>query len=304
MTQDRRRIVIDCDPGIDDAVALMVAEAMQPQAELLAVTTVAGNVGGDLTFANARALMHLLDRGDVPVFKGCPGPILHPAVDDASHVHGDNGLGGVALSQPAGSAPHAHAVDYLIDLCRAAEGDPVTLCPIGPLTNIAVALVKAPDMVRGIREIVLMGGAAFVPGNVTPAAEFNIWADPYAAEVVFRAPVAKVMIGLDVTHQVAATPAWIDALEDGGRHAAGLAASMLRTYQSVGGHLHDPCVPVWLGNPGYFDGVRARVSVGLAHDGDFGRTVATEDPAGDVLVLTGVDADAVRAAVRAGVRRD
>ncbi len=296
-------IIIDCDPGIDDAIALMVTDHLKDELNLIGVTTVAGNVGADMTYENARGILHLLGRDDVPVRKGCLGPMLHPEASDASHVHGSNGLGDVTLDPPSTPGNPQHSVDYLIEECLKAEPGVLTLCPVGPLTNIALALVKEPAIILRIKQIVLMGGAAFVPGNVNEAAEFNIWADPIAAEIVFRCPVPIVMIGLDVTLQVSAPDAWIETLKDASAPLSAYAVPMLLEYQSKSRALHDPCVPVYLARPDLFGGSQCRVSVDLAEGPGFGETRATPDPEGNVTVLTAVHADAVRDIVRDSICR-
>ena len=291
---ERSRVIIDCDPGIDDAIALMVAAAPGAGFDLIGVTAVAGNLPLSDTFRNARALMAFLDRHDIPVLAGADRPLVRDAVPAIHHIHGKNGLGGYELDLTIASTSTKSAADHIIEACS--QG-PVTLCPIGPLTTIAQVLTEAPAVLRAIDRIVLMGGAAFVPGNVTQAAEFNIWADPHAAAVVFDAPIEKVMIGLDVTLQVGAGQSWIEDLAKQANPTGLAAAAMLRGYNSGSMALHDPCVPVYLDRPDMFDGRRCRISVGTDTDQDFGRTFATPDPQGDTIVLTEVDADAVRAHV-------
>lgn len=294
----RARVVIDCDPGVDDAIALMVAGSPLAGFDLAGVTAVAGNLPLADTFRNARALMNFLGRADVPVRAGADAPLVRDPVPAIHHIHGRNGLGGFDLPEAQSPAPKQTAVDFLRAVCS--EGT-VTLCPIGPLTTVAQLLSTAPEVLSSIDRIVLMGGAAFVGGNVTESAEFNIWADPHAAAVVFNAAVEKVMIGLDVTLQVPADPAWVESLA-GNRHRWGdAAAAMLRGYNSGSMALHDPCVPVYLDRPEFFGGTRCKVTVRTDAGQDFGRTVAAADPAGDTLVLTEVDADAVRQHVVAAI---
>ena len=180
---DARPIIIDCDPGKDDAVALLLAFA-SPEVEVLAVTAVAGNVPLAVTARNALRVCELAGRADAAVHAGCPRPILK-ALETAPHVHGKDGLAGAPLPEPAMALRPAHAVDILVDRLMASDGD-ITLCALGPLTNLALAIVKQPAIVPRIREIVLMGGA-LKRGNVTPHAEFNIYVDPHAAAVVFGA---------------------------------------------------------------------------------------------------------------------
>ncbi len=290
----RSRVIIDCDPGIDDAIALMVASSPLSGFDLIGVTAVAGNLPLEDTFRNARALMAFLNRYDIPVHAGADRPLRRAPVPAIHHIHGSNGLGGFELPDHTALEREESAVQHILTAC--AKG-PVTLCPIGPLTTVARLLTDMPHVLSAIDRIVLMGGAAFVPGNVTATAEFNIWADPHAAAVVFDAPVEKVMIGLDVTTQVGADPSWIEELGRTTHRWGHAAAEMLRGYNSGSMALHDPCVPVYLDRQDLFDGTRCRVAVGTEDGEDFGRTLASPDPSGDTIVLTAVDADAVRAHV-------
>ena len=178
-----RKIVIDTDPGQDDAVAILLALA-SPELDVLGVTAVAGNVPLDLTGRNARIVCELAGRRDIPVFAGCDRPMARDLVT-AEHVHGKTGLDGAELPSPAMPLQDAHAVDFLIETLRREPSGTVTLCPLGPLTNVATALERAPDIADRIPQIVLMGGAYFEVGNITPAAEFNIYVDPEAARIVF-----------------------------------------------------------------------------------------------------------------------
>ena len=179
-----RKIIIDTDPGQDDAVAILLALA-SPELDVLGITTVAGNVPLSLTSRNARIVCELAGRPDIPVYAGCEAPLVRPLVT-AEYVHGKSGLDGIVLPDPKMALTDGHAVDFLIETLRKETPGSVTLCPIGPLTNIATALRQAPDIAPRIAEIVLMGGAYFEVGNVTPAAEFNIYVDPEAAGIVFN----------------------------------------------------------------------------------------------------------------------
>ena len=183
------RIILDCDPGIDDALAIAFAHG-HPGIDLVGITTVAGNVGLAKTTANALAVCEFIGAAGIPVTAGCAGPLLRPALD-ARQVHGDSGLGGAILPPAAASPADGHAIDYLIETVRAAPGE-ITLVATGPLTNIALAVQREPRLADWVRQFVIMGGSAG-RGNVTPAAEYNIWADPEAAAAVFRA-------GLDRHH--------------------------------------------------------------------------------------------------------
>ncbi len=273
-----RSIVIDCDPGADDAIALLLALASPDELDVVGVTTVAGNVGLDRTSDNALRICELAGRDDVPVHAGCPGSILRPR-SDARHVHGETGLDGVDLPPPASAIADRHAVDFLIETCAARPGD-VTLCAMGPLTNVALAMIKDPGIVDNVDEIVLMGGAIGA-GNVTPSAEFNIYVDPHAAAVVFASGAPLTMIGLDVTHQAIVTPERLDAVRaidtSVGRAAAGLLDHYhrvdLERYGVAGSPLHDPCVIAYLLQPELFSGREAFVEVETRNEATMGRTV-------------------------------
>lgn len=235
MTQPQP-IIIDCDPGIDDAIALMLAFASPEELDVLAVTTVAGNVGLHHTEPNARRIRDLCGATGVPVMAGCPRPLLREAVD-AGDIHGESGLEGCDLPEAEGEVDPRHAVDYLRETVRARPGE-ITIVAVGPLTNLAVALVERPQLAREVRRIVIMGGAAG-SGNVTPHAEFNFFADPHAARIVFESGAPISMYGLDITRQVRAEAAWLERIERLGSPVAGTAVRMLRHYGSVGGALHD-----------------------------------------------------------------
>lgn len=294
-----RKIIIDCDPGTDDAVALLLAMAAPDELEIRGITCVAGNVPLERTAANARRVRELAGRADIPVLAGCPRPILRPLVT-AVHIHGSDGLAGAGLPPPASALTQGHAVDFIIDECLAAGPAGITLCPLGPLTNIALAIVKAPEILPHIAEIVLMGGAVLGPGNVTPAAEFNIHVDPHAAQVVFDCGRPIVMHGLDVTHQAIANPARVAAIRAIGSPVGDAAAGILELYDrdgearygEPGGPLHDPCVIAWLLDPALFTGRAAHVAVETTIEAEIGRTTADWHPqAANATVITGIDAD-------------
>src|SRR5512133_3033912 len=204
-------IIIDCDPGHDDAIALLLAVA-SPEVELIGVTTVAGNQTLDKTTNNALRVLEFAGRGDIPVYAGADRPFIRPQ-DVAAHVHGESGLDGPDLPQPKTSAQPEHAVDYLARTIREREGK-VTLVPTGPLTNIGLLFALHPDALP--ERIILMGGA-IGEGNRTPAAEFNIWADPEAARRVFESGISTTMMGLDVTHRAVIDPPAIERLRGAGR---------------------------------------------------------------------------------------
>ena len=263
----RHRIVLDCDPGQDDAIALLLALASPLEIEVLAVTAVAGNVPLALTEVNARKIVELAGRSEIRVHKGCHRPLVN-RLETAEYVHGENGLMGVELPEPRRGLAPGHAVDAIIELVMQAEPKSVTLCPTGPLTNIAMALVKEPALASRVREIVLMGGAIGL-GNVTPAAEFNIYVDPHAARVVFESGAPITMLGLDVTHQVLVTRPRLEAIRALGTPVALAAAGLIDffnrfdsdRYAVDGAPLHDPCVIAHLIDPTLFRGKPCHVEI-------------------------------------------
>ncbi len=275
-----RKIIIDTDPGQDDAVAILLALA-SPELEVLGITCVAGNVPLPLTAKNARIVCELAGRPDIPVFAGCDRPLARPLVT-AEHVHGKTGLDGIDLPEPTMPLQDAHAVDFLIETLRARAPGSVTLVPIGPLTNIATALERAPDIAGRIAEIVLMGGAYFEVGNITPTAEFNIYVDPEAAQRVFAAGVPLVVMPLDVTHKALTTRARVEAFRGlpGGVGPAVAAWTDFferfdkEKYGSAGAPLHDPCTIAYLLRPELFTGRHINVEIETGSDLTLGMTVA------------------------------
>jgi purine nucleosidase len=276
MTQ--RAIIIDCDPGQDDALALLLAFA-SPELEVLAVTAVAGNVPLSLTEVNARKIAELARRRDVPVYAGCAGPLLRPLVT-AEHVHGRTGLDGADLPVPSLPLAGGHAVDAIVRILRERPAGTVTLCPLGPLTNVATAFHIAPDVVPRVAGIVLMGGA-MGEGNITPSAEFNIYVDPHAARRVFESGGPIVMHGLDVTHQASVTPDRLEAIRAIGTPVSRAVVDLLTFYNSydqtqagrAGAPLHDPCVIAYLLQPELFAGRDCAVGVETTGELTLGRTV-------------------------------
>jgi purine nucleosidase len=255
------RIILDCDPGIDDALAIAFAHGY-PGIDLLGITTVAGNVGLAQTTANALAVCEFIGAGGTPVTAGCAGPLLRPVLD-ARHVHGDSGLGGATLPPPVASPAPGHAIDYIIDTVRGAPGE-ITLVATGPLTNIALAVRREPRLADWARGFVIMGGSAG-RGNTTPAAEYNIWADPEAAAAAFRAGWTVIMLGLDVTLRTGASPAVLQRMRDLGPFGTELLLPALDQYRSVGEGagppVHDVCAVAWIAQPELFGLVPARVEV-------------------------------------------
>jgi purine nucleosidase len=276
-------IIIDCDPGADDAIALFLALAFPEQLNVLGVTTVAGNVPLSLTQKNARCLCELAGRVDLPIYAGCPRPLLRPLIT-AEEVHGKTGLDGISLPAPQMPLQTTHAVDFLIEtLSQAAE--PITLATLGPLTNIAVALIKQPDICQRIEEIVMMGGAV-TQGNITPSAEFNLYVDPHAAHVVATAGVPLTMIGLDVTHQAIATPERLSAMRAVNSPISAAVLGLLNHYGAhdmarygfSGPPLHDPCVIAYLLEPALFTSRHAHLAIETCSELTMGRTVVDWEP--------------------------
>jgi purine nucleosidase len=254
------KIILDCDPGIDDALAIAFA-AGHPGIELAGITTVAGNVGLDKTTANALAVADFVGAGTVPVTQGCARPMLRPTLR-AGNVHGESGLGGATLPAPARGPADGHAIDFIISAIAAAPGE-ITLVATGPLTNIALAVAREPRLVGWVRDFVIMGGSAG-RGNVTPAAEFNIWADPEAAAVVFGAGWTVRMIGLDVTLRARATAAVRGRMGEFGALGAELLLPALAEYEdsSPGDPpVHDVCAVVSVAEPSVFGLTPAEVQV-------------------------------------------
>lgn len=286
-------VIIDTDPGLDDAIAILLALAM-PEIAIRGITTVAGNIGLDLTTRNAGSLLALAGRADIPVIAGAAVPLSRGA-EQASHIHGNDGLGGVKLPDPLRPPLSEDAVDWMARTILAEPGG-LTLLTLGPLTNIALLLRRHPNVKRGIRRIVAMGGAVREPGNVGPKSEFNFAFDPQAVAEVLAAGLDLTLIPLDVTRRVRATPDWTDPLGASGRVAAKASADFVNAYLDgtrESRPLHDPCVPMFLLAPELFTAERLRLKVqtgtGTQDDG-----ATLIDPAGiETVVLTGVNAPCV-----------
>ncbi|MEO0748436.1 MAG: nucleoside hydrolase [Pseudomonadota bacterium] len=303
MTPDKtaRKIIIDTDPGQDDAVAILLALA-SPELDLLGLSCVAGNVPLPLVTRNARIVCELAGRRDMAIYAGCDAPLKRTLIT-AEHVHGKTGLDGPVLPEPTMPMAEGHAVDFLIDTLRREPIGTVTLCPIGPLTNIATALTRAPDIAERIQEIVLMGGAYFEVGNITPAAEFNIYVDPEAAQLVFASGVPITVMPLDVTHKALVTRPRNDAFRTLQNAVGPAVADMTdfferydrEKYGSAGAPLHDPCTIAYLLQPDLFTGRHINVEIETTSELTLGMTVAdwwhvTDRPA-NATFMGDIDAD-------------
>lgn len=268
-----QEIIIDCDPGIDDALAIAFAHG-HAGLELTGITTVAGNVGLVRTTENALAVSEFVGAAGTPVTAGCATPLVRPALD-AREVHGESGLGGAKLPAPVHAARNGYAIDYIIDTVRAAPGE-ITLVATGPLTNIAMAVRKEPMLTHWVKDFVIMGGSSG-RGNVTPAAEYNIWADPEAAAAVFGAGWTVTVLGLDVTMKTGATPATLARMGQLGSLGAELLLPALSQYHSVsepgGPAVHDVCAVVYVAEPSLFGLRTARIEVETAGRLTSGMTV-------------------------------
>ena len=288
------RVILDCDPGIDDALAIAYAIG-HPEIELTGITTVAGNVGLAKTTANALAVASFAGAPGVPVTAGCPTPLLRPALD-AVHVHGESGLGGAVLPAPPHGPRDGHAIDFLIGETGAAPGE-ITLVATGPLTNVALAVRREPRLPEWVRDFVIMGGSAG-RGNVNHAAEYNIWADPEAAAIVFAAGWTVRMIGLDVTLQARATAAVQERMRSFGKLGSELLLPALSQYadsNNTAGEppVHDVCAVVSVTDPSVFTYTPALVRVETTGTWTSGMTVTDFEATGspNALVATDIDAD-------------
>ncbi|MBV1895188.1 MAG: nucleoside hydrolase [Rhodobacteraceae bacterium] len=276
-----RKIIIDTDPGQDDAVAILLAFGSPDDVEVLGITAVAGNVPLALTVKNARIICELANRGDILVYAGCDRP-LNRALVTAEHVHGKTGLDGPVLPDPTMPIADGHGVDFIIETLRNQPAGTVTLCPLGPLTNIATAFQMAPDIIEKVQEIVLMGGAYFEVGNITPTAEFNIYVDPQAADIVFKSGAPLTVLPLDVTHKALVTKPRNDAFRAIATPVGVAVAEMTdfferfdkEKYGSLGAPLHDPCVIAYLIRPDLFTGRHINVEIETTSDLTLGMTVA------------------------------
>jgi purine nucleosidase len=277
----KRKLIILTDPGQDQAAAILMILGAPDAFEVLGLVATAGNIGLDHTVRNCLKLLELARRTDIPVFAGCPRP-MRRALVTAAHVHGPTGLDGPALPEPTTQPAAQHGVDFIIDALRAAAPGEITICSLSPLTNLAMALIQAPGIARGLGEVVAMAGAYFEVGNITPAAEFNVYVDPDAADVVFRSGVKLTLLPLDVTHRMLSTPSRLKAMRDLGNSCGVATAQMLefsqafdlKKYGGDGAPLHGPCVPAYMLRPELFSGRQINVTVETGSELTMGMTVA------------------------------
>lgn len=285
------RAVIDTDPGIDDAVAILHALS-SPAFEIVGITTVAGNIGIETTTRNAGRILALAGRSDIPVVAGATAPLSRKGFDTAD-IHGNDGLGGVSFPEPA-VPPLFDAVEWLADLLMREPEASIDILALGPLTNVARLATDHPEAARRVRRLIAMGGAIDEPGNVGPRAEFNIAADPEAAEIVFAAGLPTVLIPLDVTRKVRATRGYTAALQDAGTVAAAASGELIDAYfqTTTGGEsrpLHDPCVMLYTERPNLFVIERLPITVDLGDAPDGGALFVEEGKGSTIDVAMKVD---------------
>lgn len=297
-----RQIIIDTDPGQDDAVAIMLALGRPDALEVIGVTAVAGNVGLALTANNSLKLLELASRADIPVYAGAAAPLMVP-LETAEYVHGATGLNGWDFPDPVTPLRPEFAPDFIVEAVMSRPPKSVTLCPLGPLTNVALALAREPRIAERLDKIVLMGGAQVEGGNVTPTAEFNIYVDPHAAARVFASGAEIVVMSLDVTHQALMKPSWIAEMKSLGSRVGVAFAGLLGYYErydvekygSDGGPLHDPTTIAYLLAPELFTGKLVNVEVETTLGLCFGQTVvdrwSVTGRRKNATWITGVDAD-------------
>ncbi|MGE8068211.1 nucleoside hydrolase [Pseudomonas sp. NPDC089569] len=273
-------LIIDTDPGADDVVALLFALASPQELNVRALTTVAGNVPLDKTSRNARLAREWAGREDVPVYAGASKPMLRTPIY-AADVHGQEGLSGVPVYEPSQGLAQGHAIDYLIDTLKAARPKSITIAILGPQTNLALALTREPGIVQGIKEVVIMGGAHFNGGNITPVAEFNLFADPQAAEVVLNSGVRLIYLSLDVTHKILTSDERLKRIAALNSNASKLVVDILNdyikadmeSYGIAGGPVHDAAVIAYLLRPQMFSGREVNLVIDSREGPTFGQTI-------------------------------
>lgn len=299
---ERRKIIIDTDPGQDDAAAIMMAFASPNEIEVLGLTAVAGNVPLSFTSRNVRIVCELCGRSDAAVYEGAERPLVRKPVT-AEHVYGRTGLDGAELPEPVMAVRPQSAVDFIVETIMREPAGAITLCTLGPLTNVALALRKEPAIAGRVRELVMMGGGFFEGGNITPAAEFNVYVDPDAAAAVFASGMPIVMMPLDVTHQLLTRKDRVAKLAALGTRPAQVLVDWLafferfdeEKYGSDGGPLHDPTVIAYLLRPELFSGRHCNVEIETQSELTVGMTVVdwwrVSGRKPNAMVMRNVDAD-------------
>ncbi len=280
-----RKIILDCDPGHDDMMAIMLAAASE-ELEILGITTVAGNQTGEKTFENARRVLTLIGREDLPLARGADKPIIRELIT-APQIHGKSGLDGAELPGPDAPYLDCHAVDFIVDTVKASN-EKVTLVPTGPLTNIGLALIKSPEIKENIEEIVLMGGAVY-DSNMTPGAEFNIFVDPEAAREVFLSGLPVTMVGLDVTNKSLMSFDQAEEISSWGGRVSSVVGPLMRFFAQAnldyfginGAPIHDALTVAVLVNPAVVEFEHWFVDIETQGELTRGQTVA------DVYGVTG-----------------
>jgi purine nucleosidase len=293
-----RKIIFDSDPGQDDALALLLALAA-PEIEVLSVVSVAGNVPQPLVTDNLLALLSLAGRDDIPVYRGCELPLIREQYT-AEYVHGDTGIDGADIPAALRKAEAQHGVDHIIETCMAAEDGSVTLVPVGPLTNIGMAIAKERAIIPKIREIVWMGGAFDEPGNTTALAEFNAFVDPHAGAIVFKSGIPMVVLPLDVTHKALLPQDAVRRLAEFGSPVATACAGMIGFYEQYdvakygwdGAAMHDPCAVAYLIDPTLFRSRRMSIGIDYTNEETIGNTYErTDGSVPNATVVFDVEAD-------------
>ena len=273
-------LIIDTDPGADDVVALLFAMASPQELNIRALTTVAGNVRLDKTSRNARLAREWAGREEIPVYAGAPQPLLRTPIY-AENIHGKEGISGVTVHEPKKGLADGNAVDYLISTLSTAKPHSITIAMLGPQTNLALALTQAPEITQGIKEVVVMGGAHFNGGNITPVAEFNLFADPLAAEIVLKSGVKLTYLPLDVTHKILTSEARLKKIADLNNNASKVVGDILNEYVKgdmehygmTGGPVHDATVIGYLLKPELFTGRQANMVIDSRDGPTFGQTI-------------------------------
>ena len=301
----KRKIILDCDPGHDDAIAILLMLSSPEEIECLGITVSAGNVSLDLTTNNTLRVLALINEYKIPVFKGCPRPLVNQLVT-AEHVHGETGLdtrSGNSLPPPINEPEKEHAVNFIINQLRNSKPNEITLVATGPLTNIAAVLAMDPDAFYKAKQLIIMGGAGFEPGNITPAAEFNIFVDPQAAKSIFESGIDLIMFGLDVTHKMLITQNRLKDLFNCSEKIGPVVADLLTFFNAYdtkkygwdGAPLHDPCTIAWLIKPEIFKGKEMSVKIETNDGPAYGRTIAdwfnTTNEVKNAFVMTDGNSD-------------